>query len=94
MFAPLLTYLYSGELHITATNIWPIITAATQLDMPEALNLCEKYLQTAIKTEGEKEKVRGYGLSFFVFLDIFKCRHTSMYLTKAKEKWKRSSFSN
>ena len=77
MFAPLLTYLYSGELHITATNIWPIITAATQLDMPEALNLCEKYLQTAIKTEGEKEKVRGNGLSFvFVVKFELHCQHT------------------
>ena len=44
MFGPLLAYFYTGHLKISSSSVLPLLTAATYLDMPDALALCQHYL--------------------------------------------------
>lgn len=46
-FAPLLTFMYTGFLDLTAENIYSVLLATHLLHMPRALDLCRAYLQQA-----------------------------------------------
>ena len=44
----LVEYIYTGNLEVNAETVWPILAAASQLEMTQVISICQKFLMSNV----------------------------------------------